>query len=101
MNVAWFRRLQLSEGVARVLDELHLCQIRAQRLGGGRDGGNRGVSSFLGGVTCFLGGVTGFLGGVARLPSLRDCVRAAARATIEISPEWASSAVGSAHEWHS
>ena len=52
----------MSEGVSRVFDELHLCQVRAQRLGGGRDGGNRRVSRFLGGVTGVFGRATRVLG---------------------------------------
>lgn len=29
LNVFWFRRIQVSEGVARVFQELHLSQVRA------------------------------------------------------------------------
>ena len=42
--------LQLSERIARVLEELHLRQVGAQRVGGRRHCCNRGVTGLLGGM---------------------------------------------------
>lgn len=56
-SVTRFRPLQLSEGVPRVFQKLHLSQIRAQRVSCGSDCGNRGVASFLGCFSRLLGGV--------------------------------------------
>ena len=66
LNVAWFRRLQLSEGVPRVFQELHLSQVRAQRVSCSSHCGNRGVTGLLGCFSRLLGGVP------KRLPLLSD-----------------------------
>jgi hypothetical protein len=49
-------RLQLSERVARVLEELHLRQACLHRVGRGRHRRNRGVTGLLGGMARFFGG---------------------------------------------
>jgi hypothetical protein len=56
LSVVWFRRLQLSERLAGVREELHLRQVRAQRVGRRRNRGNRGVACFLGCLSRVLGG---------------------------------------------
>ena len=66
LNVVWFRRLQLCEGVPRVFQELHLSQVCAQCVSCSGHCGNRGV-------TCLLGCVSRLLGGVPKgLPLLSD-----------------------------
>jgi hypothetical protein len=50
LDVAAVARLQLTDSVPRVLQELHLREVDPQRLGRGRNGGNRGVASLFG---CF------------------------------------------------
>ena len=54
LNIAWFRGLQLAEGVPRVFQELHLRQVRAQRVGCSSHCGNRGVACVLGCVSRLL-----------------------------------------------
>ena len=49
---------QLGKGVPGVFQELHLSQIRAQRVSRRRDSRNGGVTSLLGRVPRFLGGVS-------------------------------------------
>jgi hypothetical protein len=50
LKVAWFRRRQLPEGVSGVFQELHLSQVRAERVSRGSDCGDRRVARLLGGV---------------------------------------------------
>ena len=57
LNVARFRRPQLPDGVPRVFQELHLSQIRAQRVSCRSHCGDRGVASLLGCSSRLLGGV--------------------------------------------
>ena len=57
----------MPERVSRVFQELHLSQIRAQRVSDRRDGGNRGVASRFGGLPRILRHVS------KRLPLLSHC----------------------------
>src|SRR3954464_11134992 len=50
----WFHHAQLSDGVARIFEELHLRQSCAERVRGRGDGGDRGVARVLGGLPHLL-----------------------------------------------
>ena len=65
LGVVRFAR-QLSERIARVLEELHLRQVGAQRVGGSRHCRNRGVTGLLGGMARLFGRVARFFGCMAR-----------------------------------
>src|SRR4030095_9026382 len=49
LNVVGLRRFDVSEGISRILEELHLRQTRVERVRGGGDFGNRGVAGLFGG----------------------------------------------------
>jgi hypothetical protein len=66
LKIAWLRSLQLSDEASRLLQELHLSQVRAERVSCRGDGSDGGVASFLGGLSNLLGSVP------KRLPFLAD-----------------------------
>jgi hypothetical protein len=65
LNVVWFRP-EAPKGAARILDELHLREVRRQRVGSRVDGPDRGVARLLGGFSRFLGRLA------KRLPLVAD-----------------------------
>ncbi len=87
LNVAWFRRLQLFHGVSRVFHELHLSQVRAQRVSCGSDCRNGSVASLLRCVSRLLSSVPKRLPLLLQMLQGRRFLEVPSCATAQVRPQ--------------